>query len=247
MKKQMLKVVNSLLKPFDVELVRRTANGENANLHMDAMIQRLAQRSVPVQSVIDIGASDGKWSISCMKYFPNALYLAVEPLEERQEVLETNKCRFTNFDYALCVAGKVDGGEVNFNVTADLDGSTVEGQNPGVSRTCRVRTLDSLATERNLSGPYLLKFDTHGYEKPILSGSSCVLANTTAIIMETYNFQLTPTSLRFHEMCTHLERLGFRPADIAEPMLRLHDKAFWQIDILFLKLDADMFKYQHYR
>ncbi len=182
-----------------------------------------------------------------MKHFPNASYLAVEPLEERQEALETTKRRFTNFDYALCVAGEVNGEEVDLNVTPDLNGSTVEGQNPGSSRTCLVRTVDSLVIERNLSGPYLLKFDTHGYEIPILSGSNDVLTNTTAIIMETYNFQLTPTSLRFHDMCAHLERLGFRPVDIAEPMLRLHDKAFWQIDILFLKADSDVFQYQHYR
>ena len=211
------------------------------------MIQRLAQRSVPVQTVLDLGASDGKWSIACMKYFPNASYLAVEPLEERQEALETKKSRFTNFDFALCVAGEVDGENVSLNVTSNLDGSTVEGQSPGSSRTCRVRTVDSLVVEKNLSGPYLLKFDTHGYELPILSGSNDVLTNTTAIIMETYNFQLTPTSLRFHEMCAHMERLGFRPADIASPLLRKHDKAFWQIDILFLKADSDVFQYQHYR
>jgi hypothetical protein len=133
------------------------------------------------------------------------------------------------------------------NVTADLDGSTVDGRNPGMERICRVRTIGSLLAEKNLPGPYLLKFDTHGYEIPILAGCRGVLENTAAIIMETYNFQLTPDSLRFHEMCAHLEGLGFRPADIAEPMLRAHDRAFWQVVMLFLRADADMFQYEHYR
>ena len=244
MKKHILNVVNSLLKPFGAEIVKSDVN---SNLSMSSMIQRLVQRSVPIQTVIDIGASNGKWSTACMKHFPNASYLAIEPLKERQEALETSKLRFTNFDYALCVAGKVDGDEVDLNVTADLDGSTVEGENSGSPRTCLVRTIDSLLVEKNLSGPYLLKFDTHGYEMPILSGSNDTLMNTAAIIMETYNFQLTPTSLRFPEICAHMEQLGFRPVDIAEPMLRLYDKAFWQIDILFLKTDSDVFQYQHYR
>jgi hypothetical protein len=101
--------------------------------------------------------------------------------------------------------------------------------------------------KKSYLSPYLLKFDTHGYELPILSGSIGAIKNTTAIIMETYNFKLTPASLRFHEMCAHLEDLGFRPADIADPMLRLHDEAFWQVDFLFLKADSDIFQYQHYR
>lgn len=243
MRKQILKLANSLLKPVGARIVRSS----KSDLNMDSMVQRLAQRKVPIQSVIDIGASDGKWSIDCMKHFPAANYLAVEPLEERKKALEANKRRFSNFDYALCVAGDVDGGEVSLNVTNDLDGSTVEGENSGVSRSCPVRTIDSLVSETNLPGPYLLKFDTHGYELPILSGSPDVLQRTTAIIMEVYNFKLTPGSLRFHEMCAHLEELGYRPADIAEPILRLHDGAFWQVDILFLNIDSDVFKYQHYQ
>jgi len=242
MKNRILNAVNSLLQPLGVEIAQK-----GTDLSMNSMLQRHAQRGVPVQTVIDIGASDGKWSAASMKHFPSASFLAIEPLEERKETLENTKSRFTKFDYALCVAGDIDGAEINLNVTPDLDGSTIEGQNPGSSRTCRVRTIDSLVVERNLSGPYLLKFDTHGYELPILSGANDVLANTTAIIMETYNFQLTPTSLRFHEMCAHLEELGFRPVDIAEPLLRLHDKAFWQFDILFIKTDSDVFQYQHYQ
>lgn len=247
MKKYILTGVNSLLRPFGAKVVKRSADGTDAALGMASMLQRLAGRGIPVRTVIDIGASDGKWSIACMEYFPEALYLAVEPLEERRKALESARRRFTSFDYAICAAGGVDGEEVSLNVTADLDGSTVDGQNPGVKRTCRIRTIDSLLTEKNLPGPYLLKFDTHGYEMPILSGCGDVLKNTTAIIMEVYNFQLTPTSLRFHDMCAHLERLGFRLADIAEPMLRSYDNAFWQIDMLFLQAGADVFQYRHYR
>ena len=242
-----LKMINRLLQPLGAKLVRRVVNDDTSNLTMDSMIKRLAQRGMSIQTVVDIGASDGKWSIACMKHFPSALYLAVEPLEERRKVLEDNKSKFPNFDYALCIAGEVDGEEISLNVTPDLDGSTIEGQGLGVSRICCTRTVNSLVVERGLSGPYLLKFDTHGYEVPILAGCNNLLANTSAIIMETYNFQLTPTSLKFYDMCAKLERLGFRPADIAEPLLRLHDKTFWQVDILFLKVDSGVFQYPHYR
>jgi FkbM family methyltransferase len=247
MKKQIQSSVNAILRPFDAKVVRRSIVPKEPTFSMASMIQRLARRGWPIKTVVDIGASNGKWSVECMKYFPNASYLAIEPIKERQEALEAAKNRYANFDYAICVAGEVEGGEVNLNVTQDLDGSTVDGQNPGTARTCPVRTLDSLITQRKLPGPYLLKFDTHGYEVPILSGAKTILANTTAIIMETNNFQLTQTSLRFPEMCSHMERLGFRPVDVADPLLRSYDNAFWQIDILFGRTDSEIFKYQHFR
>lgn len=247
MKKYALSIANKLLRPFSLKLDQRIVNPENNKFKMDSMIDRFVQRGLPVQVVVDIGASDGKWSIASMKHLPNASFLAIEPLKERKDKLLTTKRRLNNFDYALCVAGDIDGEKVQLNVTEDLDGSTVEGSNPGTPRTCTVRTVDSLLTEKNLPGPYLLKFDTHGHEIPILSGCKSTLMNTNAIIMETYNFQLTSSSLRFHEMCSYLEQLGFRPVDIADPLLRAYDQAFWQIDILFIKEDSNVFKYPHYQ
>jgi FkbM family methyltransferase len=247
MKKYALGIANNLLRPFALKLERKTEYCNNNIFKMDLMIERFAQRDIPIQSVVDIGASDGKWSVAAMRHLPDTSFLAIEPLEERKENLLATKKKLKNFDFSLCAAGDIDGDVVQLNVTEDLDGSTVGGNNPGSPRKCIVRTVDSLIKEKKLFGPYLLKFDTHGYELPILSGCKQILSDTSAIIMETYNFQLTPTSLRFHEMCTHLEELGFRPVDIADPMLRAYDRAFWQIDILFVKKESITFKYPHYQ
>ena len=161
MKKRIVSIVNGLIGPFGAKVVGR--DDGSADLNMPAMIRRLASRDISVRTIVDIGASNGKWSIACLPYFPDAAFLAVEPLEERRPALEAAQSRYANFDYALCVAGEVDGGEVRLNVTDDLDGSTVDGRNPGVVRACCVRTIDSLLAEKKMPGPYLLKFDTHGY------------------------------------------------------------------------------------
>jgi hypothetical protein len=71
-----------------------------------------------------------------------------------------------------------------------------------------------------------LKFDTHGYELPILKGARQTLNKTSLIIMEAYNFKISDHALRFHEMCAYMECLGFRCFDIADPMLRDYDKSF---------------------
>lgn len=246
MKKYILKSVNLILAPLGARLVKANPEIMDVTFAMSAAIQRITGHGIPIQSIIDIGASNGTWSTKTMHIFPNVSYLAIEPLFERQAALERVKQKHDNFDYVLCVAGDKDGGEVTLNVSADLDGSTVDGAG-GKPRKVPVRTIDSLTAEKSLKGPFLLKFDTHGFEIPILNGAKETLTKTNVIFMEVYNFNITQHSLRFHEMCFYMERLGFRCYDIVGPSLRAYDKAFWQMDILFTRNNSQIFSYTQYK
>ncbi len=52
-------------------------------------------------------------------------------------------------------------------------------------------------------------------------------------MVEAYNFTLRDGALRFHELCAHLDRLGFRSVDLADPMWRPADGILWQMDLVF--------------
>ncbi len=242
MKRAILKLANSLLRPYQQQIVKITPDP----FTMTCAVERIRDHGIPIATVIDIGASDGTWSVNAIPFFPSASFLAIEPLQERMAALEDRKHVFANFDYALCVAGDSDATEVTLNVSRDLDGSTVDGSG-GESRQVPVRTIDSLVSERNLQGPFLLKFDTHGYEIPILAGARNTLKKINAVIMEVYNFKITEHALRFHEMCFHMEGLGFRCFDLADPMLRLYDRSFWQMDLFFCREDSAIFSHSQYR
>ncbi|HQT70630.1 MAG TPA: FkbM family methyltransferase [Thiobacillus sp.] len=242
MKRTIANLANKLFEPLGFKLV----GNKSIEFTMSSMLARLKTRDALPRSIVDIGASDGKWSGTCMKYFSSSRYLAIEALEERSSSLATLKQKHANFDYEICIAGEVDGGQAVISVADDLDGSTVNAGGDGAQRSCQVRTIDALVSERGLPGPYLLKFDTHGFEIPILAGCVETLRNTSAIIMECYNFRVTPDTFRFYEMCSHMEKLGFRPADIADPMLRKHDHVFWQVDIMFLPIRDTVFEYEAY-
>lgn len=246
MKKHIVRAANALLAPLGARLVGAYADASGAPFDMPSAIRRIAGHDLPIRSVIDIGASDGAWSLDAMKTFPGASFLAVEPLQERQGALEGLRRRHENFSYALCVAGDRDGAEVALDVSADLDGSTVGGRG-GRSRSVPARTIDSLAREHRLQGPFLLKFDTHGYEAPILAGAAATLARTSVIVMEVYNFNVSDHALRFPEMCLYLEQRGFRCFDAAGLLLRPRDRAFWQMDLLFARSDAEIFSSRDYR
>lgn len=237
-----INIINCILRIFNTKLIRL----DNDIFDMCSAVKRIHNHAFKIDNIIDIGASNGTWSINAMNSFPSASYVAIEPLQEREEALRTLNHKYPNFDFELCVAGDSNGGEAILNITDDLDGSTINGSGDR-KRHVPIKTIDAIVAERHLSGTFLLKFDTHGYELPILKGAIETLKKTSVIIMEAYNLKITADSLRFHEICSHMECLGFRCYDIADLMLREYDKSFWQMDLLFCRNDNAIFDYHHYK
>ena len=238
------KTVNAALAPMGYELRSRQPVGNP--LTMDSALERACARGLDVQTVIDIGAASGKWTRKAVRLFPNAHFLLFEPLEERRAELEALRSELPRAEFLIAAAGD-QVGEAALTVASDLDGSGIYDNPSPNARPVPLTTLDAAVQERKLRGPYLLKFDTHGFELPILAGASEVLHQTALIIMEVYNFQLTKQCLRFHEMCTHLDTLGFRCADLADASLRPKDRLLWQADFFFLPKSSPLFEYPAYR
>lgn len=244
LKTQFAKAANVFLRPLRME-IRKTSPTDLTNLTMRGCLERIRDHGIAFKSAMDVGASDGSWSKLLLDVFPDCHALAFEPLEEREGSLNAMRNTYQKFDFVRAVAGREEG-EVRFHVSSDLNSSgVVEGETES-SRTVPVATIDNEIARRDLSGPYLIKLDTHGFELPILEGAAKALQDTNILIVEVYNFQLNETSLRFHEMCAHLETLGFHPFDMADPMLRVHDRALWQMDLVFARKDAPIFAVSTY-
>lgn len=216
---------------------------------MVASLRRNNKLIVPPATVIDLGAAQGNWSKEVMPIWPNASYLLFEPLVERQPDLEQLKKQHPNVQFVIAAAGAAET-TISFNVTDDLDGSgfyssPAEGRYQ--NREVKVVTIDQEVKSHHLQGPFALKFDTHGFEVPILKGATEVLKQTQLIVMECYGFVLSPESKLFPEMCLHLDQLGFRLADIIKIERRPGDAMFWQCDAVFLRKENDVFKNNNYQ
>lgn len=242
MRKKIVQMLKRKLSP----LVSKVWENPFTQFTAPEAMSRLLGHGFTVSTVVDIGASDGRWSRKTMGYFPEARFLAIEPLAERSAALQQLKNERPNFDFAIAAAGSGSVSEVKLNVSADLDGSTVGGAT-GESRAVRSASLDELLAERKIDGPYLIKFDTHGFEDEILRGATQTLARTSVVIMEVYNFDISPFALRFPEMCRRMEGLGFRCYDMADPLLRPYDRCLWQMDFYFCRADAAPFSHSEYR
>ena len=213
---------------------------------MDQAMAALRQRGHRPATVVDIGASNGSWTASLMRHFPDARYLLIEAQPVHEAALRDFCARHRNVQFVLAAAGERDG-RIYFDASEPLSGQASETPFPSNSIEVPVVTLDSALREKALAGPYLLKFDTHGFELPILKGAEATLAKTDAIVMECYNFRIAPQALLFHEMCAWLGERGFRCVGLADPMHRPYDGAFWQMDLVFVRSGRPEFGYASYR
>jgi FkbM family methyltransferase len=235
--------INWILSFLNISIIHSRDNVYDIN----CIFNRIKNHGFEFDALIDIGAADGSWSSNFNKNFPNVSILAIEPLIERIPILKRKFLKYgTKFIISNCIAGENDFEFNTLNVSKDLDGSTVDGTDEGESRSIVTRSIDSLINEHNLNGKYIIKFDTHGFELPILNGMENTLKQTELIIMECYNFQITKNALLFHEMCFKLNELGFRCYDISNPVLRPLDNSFWQIDLLFCKSSNKIFQFNYY-
>ncbi len=240
-KARVREATNRLIAPLGLHLARTERVFE-----MGGLLMRASARDPKIATWIDVGASDGSWSLLARRRFPNARFLLFEPLAERQSRLAVLEERL-GFLTIAAVAG-ASPGMVEFVVDPALDGSAVAGTGfSGASRQVPMETINRAVAERNLPGPFGIKLDTHGYELPVLEGAARILASTELLIIEAYNFQLTPNCLRFHELCAWLEARGFRCCDLADPMRRPSDGALWQMDLAFAPASSALFSSNCYR
>lgn len=231
--------VNRLLSPLGLHLART-----HEVFTMDGLLARAAARDLKVATWVDVGASDGVWSLRAQTHFPAAKFLLFEPLAERQAALVALK-RTRGFEHVAAAAGR-ERGVVEFSIDPALDGSGVAAPSSAGTRSVPVETLDHAVAARGLAGPYGVKLDTHGYEIPILEGATQVLAEAELLVIEAYNFTLVPGCLRFHELCAWLEARGFRCLDLADPMRRPGDEALWQMDLAFVRATSPVFRSNRY-
>jgi len=201
-----------------------------------AALRKLALHGHLIETIIDIGASDGSWSKAARKFWPESRVLLIEGNPQWREALQKFTHEEAKAEYALAAAGPADGAVALFHVPTDqFSGVVVAHETAGSFRVSQI-SVDAEIQRRGLHGRFLLKFDTHGFEAEILVGASATLSSTDIIVMEMYLFQ-SPEK-RFPAMCLLLEKLGFRCVDVCELLYRDYDFSLWQFDAVFVRADA---------
>ena len=239
--------VQKLLSFFGLALVRihTFPSTSDSRSTTRAALESLLKRDYQINTVIDIGASDGRWSEAMMTQYPNTNYFLIEAQECHLQKLQEFVTRFKNANYVLAAAG-AETGNIYFDAGNPFGGQASSTPFEKNNIVVPVTSVDVEVHKHALKGPFLIKFDTHGYETPILKGALKTLEETSVIIMECYLHRLTTDSLLFNEMCAYLDNLGFRCIDMVDPAWRTYDDTFWQMDLIFIKKDSPEFSHADY-
>ncbi len=208
-------------------------------------LSRCRERGIKVNTVIDIGASDGRWSLDCLSLFPGAQYLLVEAQKEHENSLRSVVEVHPNFEYVIAAAGRGEG-KVYFN-NDSLFGGTAFSEPIDGGIEVLMTSIDHEVKTRELASPYLIKLDTHGFEVPILEGAKETIKHASLVIIEAYNYRLLKDSLKYYELCVYMEKLGFSTIEMVDVMLRQHDASFWQMDLFFIPSNSKEFSVNSYK
>jgi len=237
--------IRDLKRKIRSQLAYRGYSITKSRADMYDVARRTILRHPRINTVIDVGASDGRWAEIMMECLPECHYLLIEAQPVHEPALQEFKRKHAKVDIVLKAAGD-QCGEIYFNAKDPLEGQASYTPYEQFNIRLPLTTIDAEIQSRQLPGPYLLKTDTHGFEIPILKGAIQTLQKTEAIIMECYNFPVASDSLFFYEMCAHLTTIGFRCIDLVDPTFRPYDGAFWQMDLVFARQDHPAFKHLRY-
>jgi len=224
-----------LKRAIPASLRRRAHEGKRS--HMRAAMKRIAGRGVDVGTVIDVGASDGRWAAQAMDYLPDCDYLLVEANPHHEPNIEAFCAAHPRTRHVLAAASD-RAGTVRFNADDPFGGKAEPAEGAATLEVDAVR-LDDLVTPAD--GPFAIKLDTHGHEVPILEGAERCLEDASLVIIETYGFRIAPEALLFHEMVGMMRERGFGVADMSDPLWRPGDRMFWQVDLYFQPLTRSEF------
>jgi FkbM family methyltransferase len=225
--------------------LRKIEPVDDTGLTMFAALKRCMGRGIDVGTVIDVGASDGSWTRECIRLLPDSEYLLIEAQKPHKESLDALVREFGSVQFTMAAAAGHEG-KVFFDDSDLYGGLASDDSFEGNCIEVNAIRIDDEVSRRGLNGPFLIKLDTHGYEVPIIEGAPKTLAKTELLIIEAYNYRVAKDSLFFHELCRYMGELGFRPIEIADLMLRRHDRSLWQMDIFFVREDRPEFKCDSY-
>lgn len=197
-------------------------------------LQRLTLNGFRFNTVLDVGASDGRWSLALMQFAPDAKYLLFEPQPVHSAPLDD---LVRSHGGRVLVIKKAVGakiGETWFDASDPLGGELSDLHDDATIRV-EMTTLDAAVFETDVEPPFLLKLDTHGWERSIFAGATDTLEQCEGLVIETYNYRITREAFLFWELCSFLSNRGFRPVDLVDVMHRPYDDTLWQMDLFFVR------------
>jgi len=249
MRKELFYNPRSLIERLGIESARRkrlaklrgTAASKLQLGHIDSLELLEICRPLGLETIYDIGANIGTWTVLAKALLPDVRIHAFEPLEVCRNgfLKRTDSLKDIHF-HKIALASKdatslIYVGSVS-DTTSLLPPAELSGTQSFEPVSQDTRTLDSYVWERGIQLPDMLKLDVQGYELEVLKGARRVLDSVKAVICEVSFVPLYRGQCLFAGVVEFMAASGFALRAFGQTTatgITLH-----QTDVLFLRDDT---------
>lgn len=191
------------------------------------------------RSAIDVGASNGLWTLPFLETFPETRMLMVDPLEEHKPKLEEITQKYPKVSYRQALLGDSDQ-TVSFyelGYKSSLFGNA-KGDGFGQVHQQQMTTLDKIIEELSFPAPELVKLDVEGAELRVLKGALKALKSAEIVEMEVNMLPFKKDLPLLDDMVAFMAANGFRVFDCFGIFGRPLDGMPVQGECLFIRKDS---------
>ncbi len=216
------------------------------SMRTDTVLKQMLAHVPNIRTVIDVGASDGRWSLGAMKLIPASAYLMIEAAHFHFDALNRLKNSNPKIQVFPVAASNREQKVFFYHDENNPLGGGASGDSTSKHKfEVQGNSIDNIMAAAMSGPPYLLKIDAQGHEVEILEGAKKTLEQTELIFIEMYTIG-EAGRLTFDEITRILDKLNFKPAGITGVLKRPTDNIWWQADFIFLKSSNPVFKQRGY-
>lgn len=229
-------VVKSLIFKF---LTNRKLEVSTKTSLLTNSFEFLKSKEFDPKFILDIGANHGTWTRDMIKFFPDSIYILIEPQAYLERSIEDLKsCSKIKF-YPIGLGNK--NGILSFSINQSDDSSSFKPTDSGIkgyafvdSIPVQMKTLDAFLEEENLPIPDIVKIDTEGLDLEVLEGASSIFGLTECILIEASIHQKAfPNSLL--KVMNYMDERGYEVFDFTDLNRPFSNGLLWLVEIFFLK------------
>ncbi len=205
---------------------------------IEKSLEHLNSKGFYPDTIYDIGAYKGDFTMLCRRIWSNSQIVCFEPLSSQIPILKDISQKHKNIFVIEGLVGE-EKKIVEFNEAETASSCLKEHNNQEFKLTQKqMNTLDNFVLDFKLYPPNFLKIDTQGYEFQILQGASNLLWNIDVILVELNFMDIHKEVCLADEVILFLKGFDFVLYDIAEIHRRPLDNLIWQTDFIFVKKDS---------
>ncbi|WP_116090378.1 FkbM family methyltransferase [Sphingomonas crusticola] len=199
-----------------------------------------------VDTLVDVGANVGQFSLRMIDAGWTGSILSVEPLSSAHAKLVEMAALTSRWKVAAPAALGATEGIATINVAGNSQSSSLlpmlrrhEQAAPDSSyvrtETVAVKTLPQVLTEAGLSGRFILKLDVQGFEGEVLKGAAPVLDRCPIVFTEMSLQPLYAGEPLFYELSATLIGMGYRCVNIKPGYFDQNKREVVQVDGTFVR------------